>query len=154
MRKLKIGEEEVNLDPANLRFSEESLNDFLCKFAGIYAYYNQKWAEAQYINYCHEDRCEYLYSKKFEMYKQDNPVALAEAKAKADDEVKDAKMLARKTKLHMQELQGYLKALDKAHDNALNLGYNIRKEMGNLQSDIRFKGNDLDRRLDEIMKED
>lgn len=153
MRKIKIGEEEVSLDSANLEFSEANLNEFLCKLPALYAYYSAKWAEAQHHNYVCEDVQEAVFAQKFELYKnQGGSDKLADARATADPQVSDARRAARKAKLYMQEIYGYLRALDKAHENALNLGYNIRKEMDKLHPGIKRR--DLDKELEQIFAED
>jgi hypothetical protein len=153
MRKIQLGDEEVSLDPANLQFSEANLNEFLCKLPALYAYYSAKWAEAQHLNYCCEDAVEAIFAQKFELYKnQGGSDKLADARASADKEVSDARRAARKTKLFMQEIYGYLRSLDKAHENALNLGYNIRKEMDKLHPGIKRR--DFDKELDQILNEE
>ena len=132
--KVKIGEDEVVLEPKHLEVSEVGLNDFLKTFAGIYSYYNTVWAKAQYINYCAEDNADLKYSERFQFYKENEAGSdkLVDAKAKMHPDVIQAKQQARNSKYAMQLLYMYLKALDKAHDNALNLGYNVRKEMDKL----------------------
>lgn len=154
MRKIEINGEEVALDPADLEFSEANLNDFLCKLPARYAYYSAKWAEAQHLNYCCEDVQEGIYAQKFELYKnQGGSDKLADARASADKEVTDARRAARKAKLYMQEIYGYLRALDKAHENALNLGYNIRKEMDKIHPGIK-KQRDFDSELEKMFAEE
>lgn len=129
--KIKLGEEEIDLDEDNLIVSESNMNEFLKKFAGIYNYYNNAWAKSQYLNHAAEDRYDALYNEKFTFYKENGGASdkLAEAKAKANEEVQAAKKSVRNSKYIMQLLFTYLRALDKAQENALNLGYNIRKEM-------------------------
>lgn len=153
MKKIKLNEEEVLLDPVNFEFSEANLNDFLCKLPALYAYYSAKWAEAQYENYCCEDQQAAVYAQKFEFFKNEKASdKLADARATADKDVTDARRAARRTKLAMQEIYGYLRALDKAHENALNLGYNIRKEMDKLHSGIKKR--DFDKELEQMFAEE
>ena len=156
MRKIDINGEEVSLDPSNLQFSHENLNDYLCKVPALYAYYSDKWAEAQHVNYCQEDISESVYAHKFEFYKNDGVSdKLAEAKTKSDKEVMDAKSAARQSKLDMQAIYGYLRALDKAHENALNLGYNIRKEMDKIHPGIKSgRDMDIDKALERVLNEE
>lgn len=154
METVKVGEEDVLLDDDNLRVSEEGLNEFLCKFAAVYNYYSGRWSEAQYYNYILEDHVETLYAKKFDFYKNEGSTdKLAEARAKSNEDVSNARLNARKAKLAMQRLHGYLRSLDKAHEDALNLGYNLRKEMDKMfPKDI--KGRNVDEELDKMFAEE
>lgn len=157
MKKVTVNGEEVVLDPANLRFDEVTLNDFIKKFSANYAYYNQKWAEAQHAHYCAEDEYDTIYAQKVVHYKTEKASdKLADARAKSDEEVVEALKAVRLAKLQMQELYGYLRSLDKAHDDALNLGYNIRKEMDKIHPGIREPSNirDYDAELDKLLQED
>ena len=132
--KLTIGKEEVELDAAVMNFTEATLNEYLMKDAGTYSYYHQKWVDAQYLATKYEDNFETLYAKKFQECKEAGATdKLAEAMAKSNQEVVEAKDKARITKRAKDQLWGFLKSLDKAHENALNLGYNVRKEMTVLQ---------------------
>lgn len=143
--KVNIGQEEVDLDPKVMEFNENTLNDFLMKDAGIYSYYHQKMVDAQYLVQKYEDLHDATYAKKFQENKESGATdKLAEAMAKCNPEVMEAKDKARVAKRIKDQLYGFLKSLDKAHDNALNLGYNIRKEMNILcKQDVK--------NLDEIM---
>ena len=131
--KIKLGEEEIDLDESNLEISEVKMNDFLKNFAAKYNYYNHAWAKSQYLNHLAEDRYEAMYYEKFQFYKENGASdKLAEAKSKANEDVQATRKVVRNSKYIMQLLFTYLRALDKAQENALNLGYNIRKEMDKL----------------------
>jgi hypothetical protein len=134
MMKIKVGEHEVVLDPKHLEISEEGMNDFLKNFAGLYNYYHMMWSKAQYLHYKLEDRHDVLLAERYQWYKENEGGSdkLAEAKARISEQVIQAKKSARDAKYVMQVLNSYIRALDKAHENALNLGYNIRKEIGHL----------------------
>jgi len=130
---IKVLGEDVMLDSDLLEINEVNLNDFFSTFASKYSYYNQKWAEAQYVCHKAEDLHEIAYAKTFKQYKDDGGSdKYAEAKAKAHPEVIDAKSKVRAAKMNTQMLWVYIRSLDKAHENALNLGYNIRKEIEKL----------------------
>lgn len=156
MYKFTMNNEEIILDDTNLQFSEANLNDFLVRLPALYAYYSQKWAEAQHEHFCAEDQYESLYSAKFEIYKSDKASdKLAEARTMSDKDVMEAKNIARKAKFNMQSVYGYLKSLDKAHENALNLGYNLRKEMDKIHPGIKSASvRDYDKELQSILSED
>jgi hypothetical protein len=143
--KVNVGHEEVELDPKVMDFTEATLNEYLMKDAGVYSYYHAKMVDAQYLAQKYEDTFESLYSSKFREFKEQGATdKLAEAMAKSDAEVVAAKEKVRISKRTKDHLWGFLKSLDKAHENALNLGYNVRKEMQVL------KHNQV-RQLDEIM---
>ncbi len=128
--KVKVGNEEIELDPSVMAFTEHTINDFLVKDAGNYCYYHQKMVDAQYIASKYEDAYDNLYYKKFCEFKETGmAVATAEATAKCDKEVMEAQEKARITKRAKDHLYGFLKSLDKAHENVLNLAYNVRKEL-------------------------
>ena len=132
--KLKVDEEEVFLDPTNLEVDEVNLNDFLKEFSGTYNYYNTMWAKAQLIQRTFEDRYENTLNDRYVFFKMNDGGSdkLAEAKAKIHDSVVQAKKTMQTAKYVTQQLNGYLRSLDKAHEDALNLGYNLRKEMDKL----------------------
>jgi len=143
--KINVGNEEVDLDAGVMNFTEATLNDYLQKDASTYSYYHQKWVDAQYLATKFEDKYEAAYSAKFREFKEQGATdKLAEAMAKSDAEVVELKDKARITKRTKDHLWGFLKSLDKAHENALNLGYNVRKEVGILyKQDVKS--------LDDIM---
>lgn len=156
--KIKVGDQEVTLDPKNLEVDESTMNDFLKTFASKYNYYNAMWAKAQYIQYIAEDRHEAIASERFQWYKENEGGSdkLVEAKVKMAEIVMKAKKTARDAKYVSQVLFTYLRSMDKAHENALNLGYNVRKEMDKLFPQ-HIKGNsyeDVDAAVAKAIAED
>jgi hypothetical protein len=140
-------EEEVVLDPEHVQFTESSLNEFLQKAPGWFSYYSAKQSHAQYVASLHEDKYDQIYSDKFRFYKAEGGSdKLAEANSKTDSQVIEALKAARKAKENVAQISGFLRALDKANQNALNLGYNLRKEM-------QLSGTKIseDKSLEEIM---
>ena len=133
--KINVGNEEVELDSEILNFNEASLNEFLTKDAGYYSYFHSKMIDAQYILTQHENALEATYSAKFREYKENGATdKMSEAMAKSDQDVVVIKEKVRNAKRCKDYLWGFLKSLDKAHENALNLGYNVRKEMNVFQN--------------------
>jgi hypothetical protein len=123
-------DDDVTLDPEHVQFTEATLNEFLQKAPGWFSYYSAKQARAQYIAALTEDMYDQVYSEKFRFYKAEGGSdKLAEASAKTDPEVVEALKQSRKAKENLNYINGFLRALDKANQNALNLGYNLRKEM-------------------------
>lgn len=160
--KVKIGDEEVVLDEKNLEVDESNLNEFLKNFASIYNYFNNKWAKAQYLHYCAEDNLDVKYGERFQFYKENEGGSdkLVEAKVKSHPDVVAARSLARQSKYAMQLLYTYLRSLDKAQENALNLGYNIRKEMDKIfpqaikgDSAVSTAGAGVDKQLDAMFND-
>ena len=64
--------------------------------------------------------------------------ALCNAKTTSDEEVVEAKKSVLAAKHKVMLLKQHLRAWDKAHENALNLGYTLRKEMSKLHSTISY----------------
>jgi hypothetical protein len=144
--KISADDEEIFLDTDHLVFTDATLNDYLIKAPSWFAYYNQMHAHAQYVASIQEDKYDQIYSEKFRDYKAaGGSDKLAEASARVDPEVVEALKQTRKAKENMNQIAGHLRSLDKANQNALNLGYNIRKEMDKLGSSVR------ERSLEEIM---
>lgn len=131
VEKVIINGEEIILDSKDVKVSEATLNNFLSNFAAKYDYYSRRFALAQRLLHHYEDIYEACYAKKFEFYKEEGGCSdkLAEAKSKANEEVIKAKRNMREMKFRKDLIWSFLRTLDKAHENALNLGYNIRKEM-------------------------
>ena len=160
MIKVKIGDDEVVLEEKHLLVDEVNLNEFLKKFASIYNYYNTMWANAQYLYYCADDNLDVKYGERFQFYKENEGGSdkLVEAKVKSHPDVINARALSRQAKYAMQLLFTYLRAMDKAHENALNLGYNIRKEMDKLfPQSIKGTdtiGPDVEKQLDEMFNKE
>lgn len=135
MKTIKLGNEEILLDDELLKFSEHSINQFLQNYADKYSFYTQKHADAQYLHSCLEDRYDAIYSDKFshikEMGGSDN---LAKAKTIADQEVQGALENVRVAKYNVNLLWGYIRSMDRAHENCVNTCYNMRKELDRLFS--------------------
>ena len=149
--KVKVGDAEVILDPKHLEVSEAGLNDFLINFASTYAYYNSCWAKAQFIQHLTEDKYDQVASEKFQYYKENDGGSdkLCEAKTAVSEKVIAARRAAREAKYICQLLFTYLRSMDKAHENVLNLGYNIRKEIDKIYPQtIYHKGYDDDLPMD------
>ena len=134
---MKIGTEEVELNNELLEFSETSLNEFLKKIGGHHSYYSEKYAMAQYVHGLYEDKHEELVATYYkEAKEQGGTEKLAEATARLKPEVIDAMKKVRTAKYNMQLLWGFLRSIDKANTNALNLSYNMRKEMDKLGNTV------------------
>ena len=97
-------------------------------------------AEAEAILAYKEYEYDILFSSSYEKSKEDGCTdKLAEANAKKDANVCEAKreIIAAKHKVTL--LKQHLKSWDKAHENAMSRGHMVRKEMDKLNTDIVFR---------------
>jgi chromosome segregation ATPase len=143
-RTLHLGEEEIILDADKLVFNEASLNHFQDRLAVWYDYFGEKQGLAEFLVLRREAEYEAAYSRHYAEHKENGATdKLAEAKSKADSEVQEAKRQVALAKQRLTQIKLHIKAWDKAHDNAKERGYMMRKEMDKLQSDISHKDHDL-----------
>lgn len=128
--KLSDGEE-IDLSSENLLIDESNLNAFLKKSAASYNYFTSRLAKAQMLHSIAEDKYDIAYSTEFQRIKESEGGndKLVEAKSSIAAEVSEARSYLREAKYNLDLITKYVRSLDKVHDNALNLGYNIRKEM-------------------------
>jgi hypothetical protein len=147
---IKVGGQEIVLDSSRLAFNEASLNNFMENLALWYDYFSQKLAEAESILAYKEHEYDILFSSAYEKSKESGCTdKLAEANAKKDSEVCDAKKEIIGAKHKVILLKQHLKAWDKAHENAMSRGHMVRKEMDKLHTDIVFKSKED--RVDQIL---
>jgi hypothetical protein len=140
---IKIGGQEVVLDNSRLAFNEVSLNAFMENLALWYDYFSQKLAEAEAILAYKEYEYDVLFSSAYERSKEDGCTdKLAEANAKKEPNVCEAKKEIIGAKHKVTLLKQHLKAWDKAHENAMSRGHMLRKEMDKLNTDIVFRNRD------------
>lgn len=148
---IKVGGQEIVLDNSRLAFNEVSLNAFMENLALWYDYFSQKLAEAEALLAYKEYEYDVLFSGAYEKNKEAGATdKLAEANAKKDPDVCEAKkeIIAAKHKVTL--LKQHLKSWDKAHENAMSRGHMVRKEMDKLSTDIVFRNRDD--RVSEIVK--
>ena len=128
---VKIGKEEVNLDDAVLKFSPETINDFLATYAALHRYYHDKYADASYIASKYKDSYNNTYNMKLQDYKVSKGCSdkLAEAVAKSDSEVITAQEKMRAAEYVKTLVWGFLRSMDYAHEDAKEMCYNLRKEL-------------------------
>jgi hypothetical protein len=140
---VKIGGQEVVLDNSRLSFNETSLNAFMENLALWYDYFSQKLAEAEAILSYKEYEYDILFSSSYERSKEEGCTdKLAEANAKKDANVCEAKREIIGAKHKVTLLKQHLKSWDKAHENAMSRGHMIRKEMDKLNTDIVLRNRD------------
>lgn len=140
---IKLGGQEIVLDNSRLAFNEISLNTFMENLALWYDYFSQKLAEAEAILAYKEYEYDVLFSASYERSKEEGCTdKLAEANAKKEANVCEAKKEIIGAKHKVTLLKQHLKAWDKAHENAMSRGHMVRKEMDKLHTDIVFKSRD------------
>lgn len=136
--KLKFDAYEVEIDPENLRFDEQSLSNYIQKESGWYDNFGAYLALSERHLQNKEVSHEKLYCERFVEAKENGASdKLAEAKAKADTDVNDLKSEIVEAKYVVNRLKNHLKAWDKNHDNAQSLGHTLRRQMDKLNPDIR-----------------
>lgn len=140
---IKLGGQDIVLDNSRLAFNEISLNNFMENLALWYDYFSQKLAEAEAILAYKEYEYDILFSAAYEKSKEGGCTdKLAEANAKKEANVCEAKREIIGAKHKVTLLKQHLKSWDKAHENAMSRGHMIRKEMDKLNTDIVFKNRD------------
>lgn len=138
---VKLGNEEVKLDPAILLFNEATINSFLEKYASLYDDYVKSHSKAQYLHSKLKDKYEEMVAEKIVFFKESSGCSdkTAEAKAKTDDDVKKALQDVRVSKHTESRINGFLRSMDRAHSDAMQLCYNLRKELDKLFSTVKYK---------------
>jgi hypothetical protein len=135
--KLKFDKFEIEIDPENLRFDEQTLSAYIQTEGGHYDNIGAYLALAEKNLQNKEVLHEKLYCERFEEAKEEGSSdKLAEAKAKKDGDVVEMKQQIIEARYAVNRLKNHLKAWDKNHDNAQSLGYMLRKQMDKLNGDV------------------
>lgn len=132
-----VNEKEIKLDPKNMEFADDNINEYMQKEYGWIDYFGKQLEIAQKARLIAEIEAEEIFSKKYVEAKDSGGTEqYAKAKANADPEV----VLAKKNVVEKRETEGFLKAhlraWDKNHDNVQNRGHSLRKELDKLNKDI------------------
>lgn len=142
---VNINGDVVELDPQILDFDENTLNHYLQKEAARYAYYSSKWVDASHLAAVYEEEAEAVFSAKYKELKEiGKSDKTSEMLVKGDLEYMDMKKRALDMKRIKDQLWSFLRAIDKNHENAINVGYNIRKELTTLQQNSIKKDSNFD----------
>lgn len=138
--KLIFDKFDVVIDPELLRFSEQSLSDYIQKESGYYDYYGSFLALAERNLQNKEILHEKTYCERFDEAKESGCTEKqSEAKGKADPVVHKLKQDIVDAKYIVNRLKQHLRAWDKNHDNAQSMGHMLRKQMDKLNADIMAK---------------
>jgi hypothetical protein len=158
MRQIKIGEEVVNLDPNDLKFTDRTLNDFFERIGGRIDYIGRAHADAQALHRLREQAEQALFFAKFKYWKVEGKSdKVSELFAKADEEVQAARTETIATQHRKDLLYQHLQALNTCRQDAHQRGHFLRAEMKHLNMDI-YKpdmGNkpDMQDEMDQILKD-
>jgi hypothetical protein len=147
---IKVGDEEVNLDPGRLEFNEANLTQYLMSEGGWFNYFGQKLSDLEYAL----DRLEVAYETKYaEVFVtlkdeggSDNYV---KSKTEANKDLVAAKLRIADVKYRINKIKLHMRAWDKNHENAQSVGHTLRREMDKLHTDIRHFSPSVERGLNE-----
>lgn len=131
MSNIKVGKDDVDLNSDLLKFSPETINEFLSTYASLYRYYSNKHNDAAYIVKKYSDSYAAAINRKFKESKEANGYSdkMAEACSKSDPENMAILERVRTAEYAKDELYSFLRSMDAAHSDAKEMCYNLRKEM-------------------------
>lgn len=133
IRVIDLGDEQIVLDPARLRFNDASLHKFMEDLGIWYDYFTSKTAKAEELFANAELAREFRHDQLFLQAKSEGLTEKAsEAYARTQDEVQGLHKQENALKSAVKQMKEYVKALDKAYSMAQNRGHMIRKEMDKL----------------------
>ena len=133
-----LGDQEISLDPNNLKFNEQTISEYYQNEGGHYDYYSSKLADADHLLLKRELIYDVIYNEKFVLNKElGGSDKYVEAKTKSDEDVVRAKEDVILAKHKKGLLQQHVRSWDRNHDNALSLGHMLRKEMDKLGFEIK-----------------
>jgi hypothetical protein len=150
--KVVVNNKEVSLDPKNMEFSDNTINEYMEKEYGWVDFFGKQLEYAQKERLLAEIDAEAIFSQKYIEAKDDGGTEqYAKAKANANPDVIAAKKKVVELNETVGQIKAHLKAWDRNHDNAQNRGYTLRKEMDKLNKDIykMTETSDLDRFVSE-----
>ena len=109
-RTIKVGNQDVTLDPSLMVFTEATVNTFLEKSAVYIEYFGRKLADADAEQQYHDSKVDAVYAQKFVTYKDEGGSdKLCESKVQADPDyqkVRENSLVARhKKKLSVFKVQ-------------------------------------------------
>ena len=132
-----VAGQKVDLNPANMRYNENNLGEYMNEEYGWIDYLGKQLEHAQKEVMDAEIDADALYSKKFiECKDSGNSDNYAKAYALANDEVVAAKKKVVERKEVVGHIKAHLRAWDRNHDNSQNRGHTLRKELDKLNREI------------------
>jgi len=147
-KKIRVSKEkEISLDTSAMIFNEATLSEFLMKEAVYYDHLGRAYAELDAVYQMRKLEVEEVQARAFDRHKSEGGSdKLCQSRADTEQEVLDAKKKMVGAQMNAKMVQQHLRAWDRAHENANNIGHTIRKEMDKLGGDIRER-NDTEEKL-------
>ena len=129
--------QKIVLDPANMKYNENSIGEYMNREYGWIDYFGKQFEFAQKELAMAKNHSEYLQNKKFlEAKDKGFTDSTAKAYSIADDDVVASKNRIAELKETVGHLKAHLNAWKDNHDNVQNRGHTLRKEMDVLSRDI------------------
>lgn len=134
---VKVMGKSLVLDPANMKYNENSLSDYMSREYGWIDYYGKQLEFAQKEVLFADIDAEKIYGEKYLFSKDEGRTdTYAKAYAQSHPDYVAARKLVAECKETVGHLKAHLKAWDKNHENVQNRGHTLRKEMDKLNRDI------------------
>ncbi len=108
---VKVGEQKVYLDPNRLMFNEQSVGAWLEESGAWYAYFASQLADAEYLKDARDADYESKYASLFVSYKENGcSDKLADASAKSNEELEEAKQYVSSPSTSMSTAQDWYRS--------------------------------------------
>jgi hypothetical protein len=127
----------VRLDPAEMKYNENTLSDYMSREYGWFDYFGKQLEYAQKEVLLSEIDAEAIQAAKFVESKNDgNTDSFSKAFSISHPDVIVARKLVVDRKEVVGHIKAHLKAWSENHENVQNRGHTLRKELDKLNRDI------------------
>ena len=134
---VEVRGQKIVLDPANMRYNENSIGEYMNREYGWIDYFGKQIEFAQKDLAVAKNYAEFLQNKRFlEAKDKGFTDSTAKAYSIADDDVVKAKDKIAELKETVGHIKAHLNAWKENHDNVQNRGHTLRKEMEVLNRDV------------------
>ncbi len=150
--KITVCEKEIELDPGNLIFNETTLSKYLEEESSWVDFFGRAMINAEREYLASKEISEVTYYQAFVAYKDEGAT---EKKAEAQARIEVGVIAAREAEIRMKLIKQHLRSWDNSHEDAINFGYNLRKEMDKIQPRIMGSGDmrdDFDSQLERVIR--
>lgn len=133
---------QVVMDRENLIIEDEvDVHEILKNSAAEYSDFSARYAEAVCEKKLAEEEARAVEAAKFIEFRDGGGTEkTSEMRARCSVEVVEARRAMVEAECRANKLMGWLQSMRERHDNALNLGYNIRSEMKMIGQDTIYRG--------------
>lgn len=139
MNEVVVNGQTIVLNEDHMRFNEANLGKYMEEEHVWYNYYGQALADLEFEVQLLEVEYETLYYRFYKDAKESGSTdKLAEASAKQNVAIVDLRNKLASRNCDLLKIKQFLKAFDKAHDNAKSRAFSIQKEIDKLNH--TFKG--------------